>query len=173
MTARKTLIWLDDNPDILKDETDFYTDVESCLNDKYDILLWDGKFDSSQETRAEKCIKDFANNVKEFSNHPERVAGFIIDLRIATSNLQDLELEHIQTGNGLHTGEKIADSYLRNNHNKSPIKDAFKNTPILFLSVTHQVGDNEWTENDLHVNFICKTKDDSMKKIGDWLKTLS
>lgn len=171
MNGKKNIIWLDDNPEILEKEVHFLLKVKQFIENKFNLLIWNGQYCVS-ETRGKKCLEDFRQHITQFLDTPEKVAGFIIDVRIPVHDLSVLGLSHIQTQQGLITGTQIVSSYLRNKEGESELGDKFLNTPILLLSITSQVDDKILRDN-ANIIFVCKTHKNALEQVETWLNNLN
>ncbi len=167
-----TVIWLEDNPDTIEDDIN---EIKEELDGKLDIQIWSGNYKGS--SRGVKCIENFIENIREAIDKGSNIVGFIIDVRIPIADLSAFapELAYIKSDAGLISGIQIAQYYLRNEENNSPLKDRFEHTPILFFTVASGVIKQfPWVQDtQKKYSFIEKTTPENFNEVKKWLRQLS
>ena len=129
----KTIIWLEDNPDSIEE---YIEEIKEIYDNKLNIQIWDGIYKNDE--RGLTCIEDFKYKIVKAIENKSRIGefigAFILDVRITVDDLSQLGFPQIKTEKGLKSGIQIARYYLRNEQGDSPLKDEFKDTPILFFT---------------------------------------
>jgi hypothetical protein len=160
----RSIIIVDDNPKFLSLE------IEEIKEQGLKPLVW-MELEHDYENNGSACLAYLKSSLKSFADEPERLAGIILDCRIPVCDLSALDMPHIITASGLHTGPFILYYYLHNKTGESPLGDTFKDTSVLLYTMSPGLDiEYPWINSNVKCRFIEKWSPSG--EFSDWIKSL-